>query len=90
MSRNKCFFSTLIYHMFYAFYPFVSYLLILPRNCDVFTVVIVSWVVIPCVLVGEYQCFGGKCCNNCHFDPEGAGNIFLREVVMYHTVPQSR
>jgi hypothetical protein len=31
MSRNKCF-SRLEYHMFYVLYPFVTYLLTLPRK----------------------------------------------------------
>jgi uncharacterized membrane protein len=31
MSRNKYFLSSFEYHMFYVLYPFVTYLLTLPR-----------------------------------------------------------
>jgi hypothetical protein len=35
MSRNKCFFLRFEFHMFYVSYPFVTYLLTLPRCCTV-------------------------------------------------------
>jgi hypothetical protein len=41
-------FPRFIYHMFYVVY--VTYLLTLPRNCDVLRVVIFSWGVITCIL----------------------------------------